>query len=42
MSKNKNVSIKAILLGEYGVEKTNLINESIGLNFNENSKNFKC
>ena len=40
MSKNKNVSIKAILLGEYGVEKTNLINESI--NFNENSKNFKC
>ena len=38
MSKNKKVSIKAILLGESGVGKTNLINVSIGLNFNENSK----
>ena len=40
MSKNKkgNPEIKAILLGNVGVGKTNLINVSVGLPFNKNEK----
>ena len=33
---DNSTEIKAILLGEAGVGKTNLLNTSIGLNFNEN------
>ena len=35
---NNNIDIKAILLGNVGVGKTNLINVSVGLPFNKNEK----